>query len=308
MNLVFVGQANYFQAHWPSATLITDSRGREHSMMFINWMPGVNDEVLEPLRHTIADVIFFFRGELIPYTYMASIPLTTRKVLISTEPLPMLENGRVLLTADRATRAQSILGGLEVFDRVYHFDPASVSYLDAAGVTNSGSFQMPVCLPRYPFPEISYSRRAARWLTGLIAKETSHRLEVCGPLKHRYGDRFLHVAHGYDDHEWTRACQACSTALNIHADSMTSVEPRIGLLMAVGVPVISEPLSVQSWFEKDRHYLEARNGDSLRYYVEESRNNPRRYEQMTEEARRYVVSEMDADLRWLQLAEAVRSS
>lgn len=259
--VIFVGQSLYFAPHVPHTL-------PGYELQFIEYVAGVTPP--EVLAGQQADVLIFFRGELVPPAILET--MKGRKVFLSTEPVPLLDgNGRVMTSTDRAERMGTLVNARGRFDLYFHYDRASLGYLSANGFEGIQEFVLPVNLSTLASGK---RRSVARWTCLLLGKETSYRAWMTGPLKHRLQDRFCHAAHGFDVGEVMRLAARSQTAINVHVDDLPTVEPRLQYYMAMGLPVFSEPLSHDTLFQPNVHYVPVYGPDDLEARVLELAGSP----------------------------------
>ena len=273
--IIFVGQRLYFAGHYQDAIKFGAPALEAREVPFT-----FNETDPEVLRGLEADVIYAFRGELIP----AEIVATWKgvKVQLSTEPMPVLREvdgkEKIEITPDRSQRMFELSNGKGKYDRFYHFDRTSISYLEKYGFKVDGSFILPISRSvfyREPDQPIC-------WDSLLYGKSTSHREQMLAELKHRLGERFCQVTHGFLGDELTRLASKSLIGLNIHVDSMPTINPRLTQMMAMKLCVFSEPLSHSDLFKAGVHYVEIHNAQDLWgktvYYLQhpEARQRPSR--------------------------------
>ncbi|MFI3220447.1 MAG: glycosyltransferase [Methylococcales bacterium] len=225
---------------------------------------GLSASDFKPLIEYQADYNFFFRGEYLPDGVLEQI--TGVKIALSSEPFPRLVDGRYEYTKDSILRYflfRSIR--YKPFDYVFHYDAASLPFLKWDRLFISGQFAFPVATSVYCPHE-----RPKTWDIFFIGRSTAHREAHFGPLKHHYN--FLHICHGIWGEPLVDYLCAAKICLNVHAENEVSWEPRMQMMLACGVFVISEKLTPNSYLRPGVDYVEIESPSELHqavhYYLE----------------------------------------
>lgn len=293
MKIVWIGQRLYFGPHVP-----TEIAG--HETVFIEYAQGVQDPSI--LRGLGADVVFCFRGEHIPHDVLDS--MSGIKVMISTEPIPQIVGKKTIITTDRAQRMSDLVRA-GAFDFRFHFDKTSLPYLKEHGQNFDGEFVLPINIDQLG----GFSARGggANWDVLLAARDTVYRRMMTTPLKHSLGGRFCHVAHGFSGESLRYVAGRSLIGLNIHVDGNPSLEPRVPLLMVMGLMVVSEPLSPNDLYKSGVHYIEVPAGDAgnLRERVMAFISSPDDVKRIAQAGYELVVNKLDSSREWLELAKRV---
>jgi hypothetical protein len=210
---------------------------------------GLSASDFQPLIDFGADYNFFFRGEFVPAGVLEQ--LKGVRVALSSEPFPRLVDGRPSYTADSVLRYLAFRGIRSMpFDYVFHYDAASLPFLRWDRLSLSGQFPLPVATSTYKPVDT-----APRWDIFFIGRSTGHRESFFGMLKHRYN--FLHICHGVWGPPLVEYLTAARICLNVHAEDEVSWEPRMQMMLACGVFVISERLTPNPYLRPGIDYVEA---------------------------------------------------
>ena len=293
MDITWIGQHLYFGPHIPTAIA-------GHTTRFVEYAQGVQDP--ETLRGLTAGVIFYFRGEHIPHDILDS--MRGVKVMISTEPVPQVAGKRTIITTDRAQRMADLMRAGN-FDFRFHFDKTSLQYLKEHGRGFDGDFVLPINIKQ--LGGIVFESANPEWDVLLAARDTTYRRMITTPLKHTLGARFCHVAHGFSGSNLRYVADQSRIGLNIHVDGNPSLEPRVPLLMALGLMVISEPLSDNDLYKPGIHYIEVPSGSpaSVHERVMAFLKSPDDIERIARAGRQLVKDRLDASKVWLELTKRV---
>lgn len=181
------------------------------------------------------DVTLVFRPELHDGVNVKSIP--GLKIGFSTEPMPKISNGAIQRSSetDRRMRMLEHLN-FQAFDAVYHYDQNSSSFAQSLGLRFSGFHRIPINTDLFhPF-----NKPPANWDVVFVGKATQRRIEILQILK-SYNLTFLWIEHGISGKSLAEVFRRSKCILNIHADDITALEPRVYLAAACGVPVLSDP-------------------------------------------------------------------
>jgi hypothetical protein len=218
-----------------------------------------------------ADYNIFFRGEFVPNDVLEKLEGTT--IELSSEPFPREINNHIEYTRDSLLR-YSIFRTIreKSFDYVFHYDAASLEMMKKDGLELSGDFVFPVATDVYKPIDIE-----KEWDLFFIGRSTQRREDLFGPLKHHYD--FLHIAHGIWGPDLVKYICASRIGLNVHAEDEISWEPRLQMMLACGVFVISEPVTPNEYLRPGKDYIEVTCAEEMAevvsYYLdhEEERRN-----------------------------------
>lgn len=257
--LAIITQDLYYSFMYESPALASlfDIRKMEYN-------PFCAPEHYQPLLDFKPDALLVFRPDyLAPETFRAfHCPV----IGYASEPLPRFIDGRVI-ASDYNEKVYALLQKVRgLCSHLYHYDPAGIEFLRREGFPVQGLFPPCVCTDVYrPNPALP-----PRWDAVFIGKSTPRREEFLFQLHLQC--RFFHGAHGLEGaRDVLPFLQRTKIGLNIHRDETPNVEPRIPILMACGVLVLSEPLADNPWFREDVHYAAFRSKEELvekvRYYL-----------------------------------------
>ena len=253
MKIIFIGQPLYFRSHYADL-LQPNAAGIEG----VEVPFSENLTPFETLLNLEADMIVAFRGELIP----SEVVETWKgiKVHIATEPMPRLrEDGQVEISNDRGDRMWQLKNGTAKYDRTYIYDRTSRTYMEKYGIRVDGEFILPIS----EIETAPTTSAGMAWDVIFWGRETSHRAQVTGILKHYMGERYLQIAHGITGYELAHLASRATIGLNVHVDALPSMEPRLQQMMALNLAVFSEPLSHNDLFKPGVHYVEFTNSQDL---------------------------------------------
>jgi hypothetical protein len=231
LRIAVVGHRIWFENHYPERWRTDpeirsfDVSERDYSwlMALINYRP---------------DVTLFYRPEIYPKQYIQNV--RGIRIAVLSEPLPLLENGRLVPSEETALR-------MRVYRRMpweaYHwriyYDPGKAASAASLGFIIDEFRPMPIDTEVFRPPRGQHSRPFDICFVG---KATPHRIAVLDFLR-LSPLRFLWVAHGVSGRELAQIFKRSRAVLNIHADGVPALEPRLYLAAACGCQVITEPLS-----------------------------------------------------------------
>lgn len=212
-----------------------------------------------------ADFNFFFRGEFFPALLLKR--LRGKKIALSSEPFPRRLSSQLEFTRDSIKRYMDFRRGIrsKEFDFVFHYDEASLGFMEKDGLRLSGAFPFPVATDIYA-PSSTQKIRDLFF----IGRSTRHRERYFGQLKHRFN--FLHICHGLFGPPLVGYISESKICLNVHAEDETSWEPRMQMLLAIGAFVISEPITPNSIIRPGIEFIEATSpadmNEKVAYFLE----------------------------------------
>lgn len=221
-----VGRSVYFENHYPEGR-----RGDSHVVVFD---PSERDVTfLLAVADWRPDLTVFFRPELYPIEFVERIP--GRKVALLSEPLPTLNGGVLSHSNETRMRLATYLGmPWAAFDEVLYYDENKKSAVEALRWPVDGYRPLPIDTERF------YPSRNARPIdVCFIGKPTPRRTALLDTLRLWHG-RFLWVAHGVSGHELAWLFRHSKVVLNVHADHLVALEPRVFLGAACGCVVFTE--------------------------------------------------------------------
>ncbi|MBU2578425.1 glycosyltransferase [Patescibacteria group bacterium] len=211
-----------------------------------------------------ADFNIFFRGEFVPNDVLQRLSGIT--INLSSEPFPREINNHIEYTRDSLRRYNSFrMVRTKSFDYIFHYDAASLDFMQKEGLILSGEFVFPVATGVY-----KPSNEEEKWDIFFIGRSTTHREQFFSSLKHNFN--FLHIAHGFWGEELVKYINASRICLNVHAEDEISWEPRLQMMLACGAFVISEPVTPNNYLRPGLDYIEVSSKDELfetaSYYLE----------------------------------------
>jgi len=194
------------------------------------------------LRAFQPDVTLIYRPELHRADQLNS--LAGIKIGFSTEPLPKLSFDGEVRRSEEINRRVAVFRDIawHAFNAVYHYDVASRSFCEKHGYPFAGYRILPVNTD-YFAPRWS-SRKL--WDALFIGKATPRRQRILDRLK-IYNRKFLWIEHGINGRELAALFHRARCVINIHADHLVALEPRVYLATAAGVPVLSDPLTTMDF-------------------------------------------------------------
>lgn len=258
--VAFICQPEYFRFTYDNA--LNDFADVREFKLTYSMTPSDFDD----LKAYHAHFNIFFRGEYVPNEVLEK--LEGIKINLSSEPFPRRIDNHIEYTLDSVKR---YLGFRKIrnklFDYVFHYEAASLEFMQKDGLFLSGEFAFPVATNTY-----KPVRLEKKWDLLFIGRSTQHRESIFNPLKHHFN--FLHIAHGIWSADLVELINQSRICLNVHAEDEISWEPRLQMLLACGAFVISEPITPNNYYRPGIDYVEiTRNGkwlEVVKYYL----NNP----------------------------------
>ena len=258
---------------------------------------GMSETDFIPLCNFQADINIFFRGERVPLQVLEQ--LKGIKVNLSSEPFPGYIDGKFKYTKDSLIRYLDFrqIRALP-YDYVFHYDAASLNVMGKDGLLLSGAFPFPVATGTYHPVQMKN-----RWDFFFIGRSTIHRERYFGYLKHRYN--FLHICHGIWGPELVEYMQSSKICINVHAEDEISWEPRMQMMLACGVFVISEKITPNDILRPGIDYIEIGNRSELReaavYYLHHESER----KQIAESGYRQVCDKLDSKIVFKKLFDDI---
>lgn len=291
MKIAFVGQPEYFR--------FTYEHDIDHlaEVREFELVPLIQGHRRDELLAWQPDIVFFFRGESVPVDLLNG--LKGKRVALSSEPFPRLINGRLEMTRDSLIRYLDFRHIRKLpFDHLFHYDSASLSLMARDGIHCSGHFPFPVATGTY-----SPQSHPKRWDLFFIGRSTAHREDYFGPLKHRHN--FLHICHGvWGPDLVSYVCQA-RICLNVHAENEISWEPRVQMLLACGVLLISERITPNAQLRPGVDYVEVASPAAMHEAVEYYLANPAEREAIALSGLQRVREVLDSKTQFANLIAAL---
>lgn len=240
--IAFIAQPEYFRFTYENELEdIAD-------FMELKYNYSMPEEAFSDLIDYDADINFFFRGEFVPNTVLEK--LHGIKVNLSSEPFPRMIDGRTVYTIDSIERYLAFrIIQEKSYDYVFHYDAASLPFLEWDGLKLSGEFAFPVATNIYKpinVPKL--------WDFFFIGRSTPRREMFFGRLKHYH--QFLHISHGIWGPDLVEYINKSSICLNIHVENEVSWEPRVQMLLSCGAFLISEKITPNKYLRPGVDYVE----------------------------------------------------
>ncbi len=256
LRVAFVGQRLYF-------AFMYGDLGSDYNVEHFELKFGAAPDYYAALVDFDPHVAFFFRPEHYPDELLSR--LRGVKVALSSEPLPKYVVGKFVTSRDMEQRFDSVKAAWKKpYDRYFHYDRTSLRFLGEQGLKLDGEFAFPVDLAAY-----HPTGGAKKWDWGFIGRDTPWRDAFLSAAKRDYNG--LHVAHGIYDADFVEMMGACRIGVNLHVDREVSLEPRMQMMAAMKMMILSEPLSHHGFFVPGFHYVPVAGPDDfhekLRYYL-----------------------------------------
>lgn len=256
LKIAFVGQPEYFRCLYETDL----NKEFEVTEYAINMGDPNRYQVLLKDK---SDILFFFRGEFVPQNILAHI--NGIRVQLSSEPIPT----ETFYVPDRIARLKMLMRNKNQFDKFFHYDKTSIPVLKTNGFEVDGEFIFPVATNFYR-PLITEKESEDMWDLGFFGRSTPYREALLGI--HKRDMNVLHVGHGITGRLFNKLISDCIIGLNIHWDGVRSLEHRMQIMMACGVPVMSEPLTHNDCLKPGDHFIEfegqADFDSKIKYYLE----------------------------------------
>ena len=244
------------------------------------------------------DVLLVFRPDYLrPETFRAfDCPV----VGFATEPLPRFVDGRIVASEYNAKVYDLLKKVRGLCDNLYHYDAACVDFLRREDFPVSGLFPPCVCTDIYrPDPAL-----APRWDAVFIGKSTEYRERYLSSL--HLVCRFFHAAHGLmGAEELLPFLQRSKIGLNIHRDETPNIEPRLFLLMAAGLFVLTHALPANPWLQEGLHYVAFQSKTDLAEKVTHYLGHDDVRRRIAENGRRWVCENASATVVLPRLVKRV---
>jgi len=226
-----VGRRIYFENHFPEGW---------KQDPYVNCF-DVNEQDLSCLlsvANFCPQLSIFFRPELYPFELVKRIPGS--KIAFLSEPVPSLENGKFLRTPETETR-MSVYKNMpwHAYDGVIYYDKSRRATISKLGWPVD-EFRM------LPIDTASFRPRKGRRPIDVcfVGKPNERRVRLLDVFRYM-SFRFVWVAHGIAGLELARLFQKSKVVLNIHADHLPALEPRVYLAASCGCAVMTEALGAE---------------------------------------------------------------
>ena len=291
MKIAFVSQPEYFRFMYENDL---DCLGEiyEFSLHY-----GMDEKEFKPLIDFCADYNFCFRGEFIPESVLNK--LSGVKISLSSEPFPRVIDEKLEYTLDSINRYLTFRPIREMsYDYIFHYDEASLAFLEKDGLFLSGAFPFPVATGSYFKKDEIKS-----WDFFFIGRSSVHREIFFAPLKHRFN--FLHICHGIWGPELNHYINRSKICLNVHAENEISWEPRLQMLLATGAFVISEQVTGNKILRPGIDYVEANSSEEMFELVSHYLKNDDERSKISESGRLRVLDMLDSKKCFSELLELI---
>ncbi|ASV84512.1 hypothetical protein CES85_5307 [Ochrobactrum quorumnocens] len=192
--------------------------------------------VYDDIRLFRPDITLIYRPELHKAANLTAIP--GYKIGFSTEPLPKIAVDGTVKTSSETDRRLSMISHLQKdgFNRIYHYDKGSKSFIEQNGLPIDDYAVIPVNT-NYFNPSRMPKQK---WDILFLGKATERRSRILSRLKN-HNVSFLWIEHGVSGSELGKLFKRSRCILNIHADDIQALAPRVYLAAACGVPVLTDP-------------------------------------------------------------------
>lgn len=245
MKIAVVGHKVYFENHYAEDGM-DDIISKSFDFDHYDWT------FVQDIIEYNPDCTLFYRPELYNREILQKIP--GYKYGFSTEPLPKTKNGITIRTSETDWRENNYKNlCFDEFNSVFHYDDLSREYAQVHGLNFSGYRELPINT-NYFNPFGDYEKK---WDVLFIGKASERRSHILNFLTIHPSLNFLWIAHGISGKELADYIKHSRCVLNIHADELLALEPRVYLAAACGVPVVSEILSKKDFiFSENVIYYE----------------------------------------------------
>jgi hypothetical protein len=279
--IAFIGQPEYFKFCYET-DLNELYEVREYPLM-----KNGSENNFSDLFKFSPDIAFIFRADFLPASFFEN--LNCIKIALSSEPFPRQIGKSLQYTIDSLSRYLFFRRNIrsKKIDYLFHYDEASLNYMQRDGLQLSGSFYFPVATEFY---SPKYSEK--KWDLFFIGRDTLHREKFFLPLKKDFN--FLHIAHGVFGEDLLKYISQSSICLNVHAENEISWEPRMQMLLAAGAFVISEKITPNDILRPGVDYIEASSPDDMykkiSYYLQHTESA----QKISETGRGRILSKLQA--------------
>ncbi len=194
--------------------------------------------VYDEIRFYRPDITLVYRPELHRASDLLAIP--GYKIGFSTEPLPKIAIDGTVRASTETDRRLAMISHLQKagFNRIYHYDKGSKSFIERAGLPIDDYAVIPVNTNYFNPQRILKPK--PKWDILFLGKATERRSKILSRLKN-HNVSFLWIEHGVSGSQLGRLFKRSGCILNIHADDIQALAPRVYLAAACGVPVLTDP-------------------------------------------------------------------
>lgn len=188
----------------------------------------------------------------------------------------------------------------DLFDRVFYYDEGKADTVKYLGWNLSGGF--------FPLPiNTEYFRPSLKPRpidVCFIGKPTPRRIQILDFLRSA-NLNFVWIAHGVHGRQLANVLRRSKVVLNIHADDLPAIEPRIFLAASCGCAVVSDALPKSPAYFSDQVF-ETRDSlslDYVRYALDQFEQNREKWNRHSENplgTRRFIRECFQISLQLLQ--------
>lgn len=216
MKVAHIGQKQYFTAFCPSSN---QGSKIKHTFYHVNFDP-LHPERFNFVKDLKEDVAVFYCAERMPIEKIKQF--RGKKVWYSTEPI---YRGGV---SDQYARTQAA-----AFDLHIHYDPSQK--LPESDVIYQ---PLPVDLDTYNLGMSKHGRGFRDFDAIFFGRSTPEREQFLQPIEKDY--EVLHIGNGLWGNEIVEFMHRSHHGINLHATPFAQWEPRIQLMLACGLPVLTQ--------------------------------------------------------------------
>lgn len=293
LRIAFISQPEYYRFMYEN-DLDEVADVREFDLKF-----GMGEDSFSSLIEYRADYNIFFRGEYVPNNVLTQ--LSGVKIALSSEPFPRYIHGVREYTLDSVNRYidfQDIRN--KSYDYVFHYDAASIPFMEWDGLNVSGEFPFPVATNVY-----NKQQKKRLWDLFFIGRSTPYRERYFGYLKHHYN--FLHICHGVWGPELVDYLSSTAIGLNVHAENEISWEPRVQMMMSCEICVISEKLTPNNWLMPGVDYVEIGNPEEMCHAVQYYLHNDNERQLIAQNGAKKIRKVLDSRVNFLRLIQEIEN-
>jgi hypothetical protein len=219
--------SNHFPEHWD----------RDPNVLCLDVNEG-DYNFLVMMKNFWPSITLFYRPELYPRRLLDAIP--GAKVAMLSEPVPYFD-GVTLQTSSETDLRLRVYSGMQwdAFDRVFYYDAGKASAVERLGWKVSGYHPLPIDTAHF-----RPSGKSRPIDICFIGKPTPRRIAEFDFLRSsRF--RFVWIAHGVHGKELAQVLRRSKVVLNVHADDLPAMEPRLFLAASCGCCVLTERLPAE---------------------------------------------------------------
>lgn len=229
MKIAVVGPFTWFAPHFP------EQWQDDTNVLCLN-IDEFDYKFLITLINFRPDITLFYRPEIYPRKFIEQV--SGLKIAFLSEPIPSCQDG-MLLTSPETDLRMTVYGFMDwdVYDQIYFYDRTKKETVDILGWPVTGYRSIPIDTDQY------HNANAANRDIDIffVGKATPYRIEVLDFLRSA-PVKFQWIAHGVSGSALAALMRRSKVVLNIHADGLQAVEPRVHLAALCGCVVLSEPL------------------------------------------------------------------